>query len=266
MLINTSPDSYLKQIFDQKTSQGFQYLYDYYQAQVVPNPVDKTNDEAPLLYNLFGTTDLPVSMIFSYNRLFNYINSLIGLNYKLHPSMTSQIDIVFVGFKFNKIYLNMILWLLNFQGINRKKFAGGTAYSKALEFVKEQFLVEFVNENIPAFIAELYKECEKLGILRTFKAPTVPLTNYENKGHEGISKRKQELLECLGDAEYASLFEKLDAVGLQTTTTANFKSMFIQSKTDHLFDTQLEIFIKSLGCGKKCMICNLLIINYLMEH
>jgi hypothetical protein len=250
MLVNTSPDTYLKTLFETKQTNGFQFIYDYYQAQVTPNPVAKTNNEAPLLYNLFGTVDLPTTLVFSYNKLFGYMDSLIGQKYKLHPSMTAQIvdaqSIVFLGLPFNRIYLNMIFWLLGLQHMQYKKFASGTHYAETLEFVKKQFTVSFVNENIEEFIDELYAECQVENLLRTFQAPKVRLTDYNNV-QEGVSKRKQELLELLEGLEYAKIFEELDKIGMQKMKVEELRQESMHHNRAYDFNERMKIFINSLA-------------------
>jgi hypothetical protein len=254
MAINTSPDLYLKNIFEAKKAEnnGFQFHFDAYQAQAMPENVPKTNDEAPLLYNLFGTTDLPNSMIFSYDKLFNYMDSLMGQKYKLHPSMTSQIrdaeSIVFVGLQFNKVYLNMIFWLLNFQGIKYEKYASGVEYPETLEFVKNQFQIEFVNENIPEFIAELHQECKNEGILRTF---TKPSKGWE-QANENIDLK--ELLEMLEGLEYTEVFEKLDDLIAKNHKLSTIKaevnhlrSEFIHGSRDYAFNERLKVLINGIA-------------------
>jgi|GEM_PF-5605211 len=250
MLLNTSPDVYLKNSFESKKPDGFQFVYDYYQAQVNPTPVPKTNNDAPLLYNLFGTVELPTTLVFSYNKLFGYMDSLIGQKYKLHASMTAQIadaeSIVFVGLPFNRIYLNMIFWLLGLQSMQYKKFASGVHYPETSEFVKKQFTVSFVNENIAEFIEELYEECKSENILRTFKAPRIPLIDYENNTQEGISKRKQELLELLEGIDFPSVFELLDNLGIEKMRTEEFKKEFMHKDRSYDFNDRMKVFVNSL--------------------
>lgn len=254
MAINTLPDLYLKNIFEAKkaANNGFQFHFDAYQAQKMPEIVPTTNNEAPLLYNLFGTTDLPKSMIFSYDKLFNYMDSLMGQKYKLHPRMTSQIRdaefIVFVGLQFNKVYLNMILWLLNFQGIKYEKYASGVEYSETLEFVKNQFQIEFVNENILEFIAELHQECKHEGILRKFTKPKQVL-EYQDGEIE-----TQELLDLLNENRYADFFEAMEKLFLDYPELKDVKSElydmrneFIGGYENHKFNERVRTLVGKLN-------------------
>lgn len=254
MAINTSPDLYLKNVFEVKkaANNGFQFHFDAYQAQKMPEVVPTTNNEAPLLYNLFGTTDLPNSMIFSYDKLFNYMDSLMGQKYKLHPRMTSQIrdaeSIVFVGLQFNKVYLNMILWLLNFQGIKYEKYASGVEYPETLEFVKNQFQIEFVNENIPEFIAALHQECKNEGILRKFTKPKQVLEYKEGE------IETQELLDLLNENRYADFFEAMEKLFLDFPQLNEIKSelndlrnQLIRGYDNHKYNERLRILVGKLN-------------------
>jgi hypothetical protein len=257
MMLNVSPDLYLKNLFEEKKQAGFQFHFDYYQAQALPQEVPKTNGEAPLLYNLFGTTQTPNSMVFSYDKLFNYLDSLMNQKYKLHPSMTSQIrdaeSIVFLGFKFNKLYLNLLLWLLGFHEIKRKKFASGRTYQDTLEFVKKQFAIDFVMTDIPSFVQELHQKCQEEKLLRSFHTPTQALV-FSNSQTQDASKVKQELLDCIDEADFSGLFEKIDELVKSKAEMkdklpriTDFRNEYIHGKADHTYSDRIKVFIQTFS-------------------
>jgi len=138
----------------------------------------------------------------------------------------------------------MILWILNFQGIKFEKYASGLEYPETLEFVKNQFQVEFVNENIPEFIAELHQECKNEGILRRF---TKPSKAWENS-NENIDLK--ELTDLLDGLEYDEVFTKLDALMAKNhhllhlkPEVNNLRNEFVHGSDDYSFNQRLKTLI-----------------------
>jgi len=114
LIISASPDLILKQIFEQN---NYNFLFDYYDRNMNPQPVSNISKEKPLIYNLLGVQNMFNSIVFSFNHLFDYLVAILG-DHKLSDTIKKQLQeaqsILFLGFKFNKWYYKLIFKILGF--------------------------------------------------------------------------------------------------------------------------------------------------------
>jgi hypothetical protein len=176
MIISTTPDTMLRNAFDQNS---IPYNFKFYNYCSSPGKVDKPTREMPLLYHLFGSIEEDDSLILTHDHLFEFIFAILGskqLPIEIKDELRQSKNFIFLGFDFQEWYLKIILRL--FELHNEKS---GYAYPwKAMEketvsFFSSEFQLDFINGNIPEFVKELFDRCTKEGILRQ-KSAAQPIT------------------------------------------------------------------------------------------
>ena len=212
VIISISPDRLLNDLFIKKN-------YDHSYAFYSPNPREAFRDlerpgrEKPLLYNIFGDMDKTESLVYTYDQLFEYLESIFSKQ-DLPGTLKSILQdeknfILFIGFRFEKWYFKLLLRLLKLHKIKSKY---GSKKDKSIQidlirnFYTEEFNVKFIDEDEPAIIDAIYNKCKELGKLRSKTAtlisemPAVYISYaWGNSGEE-----KEEVVDDL----YATLTEK----------------------------------------------------------
>src|SRR6185503_4126776 len=85
---------------------------DFYHKNNAAKVIATPSKENPLIYNLLGDLEVEESLILSHKDLFDYFMSLFG-NFKLPDALQTSIvaakHIIFLGFKFEKWYAQLLL-------------------------------------------------------------------------------------------------------------------------------------------------------------
>ncbi len=250
-ILNASPDNYLKQIFEQK--KDFKFHFSHYQVEEVQKEINDINKETPLLYNIFGTIEKPSSLIFTHDDLFKFLFSIIGKgNFKIHETVMSQFHnasfLVFLGFKFEKWYVRLLLRLLGIHESETEKSAMGfhqhNDNGEIENFFNQNFNVEFIESNIPEFIEDLHQRCGNRDLLRNFDKNSF----YKEK----LVNIKRELINMIDEIEMAKFFEEVDNLSLNSeekTKLNILKQEFTggQSKHDIYYHNRLKVFVQELN-------------------
>jgi len=170
-VISLSPDLFLHQaVKNYLPDAGFTY---FSKSQPIVERTLPTHTE-PLFYNLAGILDSEESIVLSHNDLFDYLNAILGED-KLPKYLTETIRnarrLLFLGFRFDKWYMQIILRIFNLHKEKRLNYAVNTNVGKETEkLVGASFQdIEFIPEKGIEFIAELHKQCSS--ILRTLNEP-----------------------------------------------------------------------------------------------
>lgn len=193
LIVNCAPDLMLVNAFEKHR---IAHEFRFYNKSLNP---DRSNaslageeegfdalPECPLLYNLLGHIGYEESLILSYPDLFDFLYNVFGRN-NLPQSLRNVLDIqddqdrknyLFLGFQFNKWYLQMILRLLNTQaGMQRFVLSEGigaldNATSASVDadrgffYMKNYFTLKTFDTAPADILKQLYADCEKEGLLR----------------------------------------------------------------------------------------------------
>lgn len=166
LVINLSPDLYLKNAFDQL---GLQYDFQYYDknknaggSQFDRIPIEK---DQPLIYNLMGSTEDEESLIFTYDDLFSYLENIFGnfkLPEKVRLALQSTSSFIFIGIKFRKWYLRLLLRLLGLHSQDKLINAciDQNIPNEATTFYTRHFEISFLDLHSDAFIEKLFQESQ----------------------------------------------------------------------------------------------------------
>ncbi|MEN0046975.1 MAG: SIR2 family protein [Bacteroidota bacterium] len=174
-IISITPDHLLDQAFQ---AHNFKHRTDFYwkkhaNSRNIPVP----SPQQPLLYNMLGSIERPESLILDHNGLFNYLESVFEGN-KLSNTLRDHIlsdtqSIIFLGVPFERWYMQLIMRMLNLHGNSKfLRFADSQNVSEYIQlFGKDEFYINFIPNNIPEFVQEIYTRCQAKGLLRTQDAP-----------------------------------------------------------------------------------------------
>ena len=136
--------------------------------------IDTPSGALPLVYNLFGKFDIDESLLLTHNDLFDYLTKLLSDNAiptKLKDIVNSSNEIIFLGFKFERWYVQLLLRLFELHDLNaqfeRISLASGDD-DDILNICKTDFKMNFIEDNVDSFISTLYDKCGQNGLhLRT---------------------------------------------------------------------------------------------------
>ena len=168
--LSTRPDNILGECF---SKQNLQHQFHYYQYSKNPVEIEKATKDYPLIYNLFGSIDDYDSLVLSHTDLYNFLFAILGkhkLPQNLQTALGNIDNFIFLGFQFDKWYAQIISRLLKLDLKDFDRYAiSGELSQEVIQFYKDQFKITFVVENTTQFLDNLYAECNKLGILRSFE-------------------------------------------------------------------------------------------------
>jgi hypothetical protein len=165
LVISINPDVFLH---EQLERMGIEHQFAFFartESFAKIQPPSKTN---PLVYNLFGSVNEEESLIFTHDDLFEFIFSVLGtkgLPVELRTALNNVDNFIFLGFRFDKWYLQLLLKLLIPKEENHR-----ISIEKSLEenttFYMKQLNIEPVNIEPADFIKQLHQKCSETGILR----------------------------------------------------------------------------------------------------
>ena len=180
---------------------------DFYTSAENPGKIDGElpTVEKPLFYQIFGSLKEYDSLILTHDDLFKYIAAIMG-DKQLHPDFKTAIKgikhFIFLGFKFEKWYVQLLLQLLN---VNNGKSERTSTYHGTNEHVtalcNDQFSIDFVDKNIVEYVNEMYDICKKNNLLRSQQLA-------EKKNTQVLSTR---LIELLEQNEMRQVIDKMKA-------------------------------------------------------
>ncbi len=166
LIISATPDLNLKRVFEKN---NINHNFSFYDKTTAPEEVPEPTNEAPLIYNLLGNVEKWESLILTYDDLFDFLSEIMGdreLPTNLKNALKEADSLIFLGFKFEKWYVQLLLRILQLQ-MGKTKYAYNKAFDYETKcFCIEQFKIKFVDEDMHLFIRELYDKCEAEGLLR----------------------------------------------------------------------------------------------------
>lgn len=194
LVINTTPDLVLANAFE-KNELAHEFRFYNKKLNRDPNNIqfEQNEDEAfdaspeyPLIYNLTGHIGYEESLILTYSDLFDFLFNVFGRN-NLPLSLRHILEIqdsgeakdyLFLGFRFNKWYLQVILRLLNAQSGNQRFVLGEgmedleTAANdparddKGIFYLQDYFTLDLIECTPEDILERLYRDCAALSKLR----------------------------------------------------------------------------------------------------
>ena len=138
--------------------------------------------------------------------LFDYLHSVFNSN-SMHQELKTELadayNYLFLGLPFEKWYLQLLLRVLSLHTDKLKsleRFASRPEAPTEKGLFEEQFNIEFVPDQAPAFIEELYRHCEGRGLLR-------PLP--EQSGHGTVEAAFAKIQKWIARADIQKAMEEL---------------------------------------------------------
>lgn len=183
LIISTSPDTNLRDVFKSK---NLLCEFEYYDKTINPKNVKTPTKSIPLIYNLFGSIDKEESMILTHDDLFDFLLAILGsrnLPGELKNALRTADNFLFLGFKFDKWYVQLLLRLLNLHNEQYKfaRFASNKVIKpETRSLIIDQFRIEFVDDQIEKFVDILHNKCDKEGILRKPEAGDISVYDLVN--------------------------------------------------------------------------------------
>lgn len=115
LIISVNPDIALAQYFN-KRQLNFQFDYFSTKAKAISNPVIKPTAAYPLIYNLCGSIEDYQSLVLDFDDLFDLLRNLLadfGVPEAVSSVLSNATTYIFLGFKFEKWYTQLLLRYLN---------------------------------------------------------------------------------------------------------------------------------------------------------
>lgn len=165
IIVNTAPDEFLNRYFAQSVRDFRGGFYNFRKPN--PDPLFQFGDEqAPLIYNLFGTYKKPESLVLTYTDQLNYVNKITGAQHERLPdSLLAAFNVprfyLFIGFDFDDWTLRLLCDVLFKNARNNiTPFAyphrdTPPAESGARVFFQSEFKMEFPEVDMESFIDNL---------------------------------------------------------------------------------------------------------------
>ncbi len=178
LIVSLSPDLYLKTVFEEK---NINHTFAFYHKSITPAPIkNPPSRSSPLLYNLLGNMEDEESLVFTYEDLFDYIERVFGgakLPDTLRAGLRESKNFVFLGIKYERWYLKLILRLLNLHRgkINNAFIKKSEVIPTVKQFYTKQFKINFVETGVDDFIENLFQKCQHL--LRPVDGKTLPIAS-----------------------------------------------------------------------------------------
>ena len=114
-IVNATPD---RELIKAKEKLGLPYLVDWYNFRGKKVDMAKWSDKnKPLIYYLYGCTDVPESLVISEKQLLEFLVSVISKDPPIHSNILSEFSnnercFLFLGFGFRNWYLRILLYVL----------------------------------------------------------------------------------------------------------------------------------------------------------
>lgn len=159
--------------------------------------------EQRALFNLFGKVGERESLVLTHEDLFDFLRSILGakpltdeLYLPLFEALSDADDFIFLGFQFDKWYMQLLLRLLNPELSKGRQYAfNPNLADETLVFFADQFKVDFVSDLAPLdFLDELAARWQA----------------YEQRFETGAPLR-QNLLDWLKQGQLQRILDRLGA-------------------------------------------------------
>jgi hypothetical protein len=169
LIMSLSPDPFLHEAMNEL---NVAHRFTFYNKTVNPPEMEAPSRDNPLVFNIFGSIDEEQSLILTHKDLYDFLFSILGdhhLPNELKTTLHGAANVLFLGFSFDKWYMQLLLRLLNLHD-ERYNFDRYAAQGKLKEevrvFFNEQFRINFVDTVAGDFVKTLYEKCKEAGLTR----------------------------------------------------------------------------------------------------
>ncbi len=175
VVVSLNPDDFLHKAMERL---GFEHQFEFFHKLKDFNKITPPVKANPLIYNLFGHYNEAESLILTHNDLFDFVFLLLGskgLPNELRTKLNEADNFIFVGCRFDKWYLQVLLRLINPKGEKIQLALDKLLIPESRGFFMDQFNVQFVDETPADFINQLHAKCAEAGILRRTDDTDIPV-------------------------------------------------------------------------------------------
>ncbi len=210
-IVSINPDNTLTKLMQKF---GIDHTFDYYDRKQKKDISDSPTKDKPLVYNLLGNVAEEETLILTHDDLYEYFRALMGNNQlplELRAVLESALDYVFLGFQFDKWYVQLLMSLLNLHD-EKYQFIRFASLQKMRTDTQslciKHFKIEFIDNNVLSFVDSLYQKCQSENLLRPLKqsnAGTNALLSANQLRVNELSNQLERQIKLLGE-----LNKKLD--------------------------------------------------------
>jgi len=202
LIISINPDLYLRDAFE---NQGINHKFSYFHKLKQIGDVEIPSHNNPLIYNLLGTIEEFDSVIFTNDDFFQFLAAILGeikIPLELQNTLKNSHRYIFLGFKFDKWYVQLIFRLLNIYKAKEKvNEAYNSNISEAIKtFYNEEFRIDFIDTDSYDFIDKLFNYCKQQKFLNSG-------SNTENK----VSSNNEKIRIAVEKSEFETAINLLKA-------------------------------------------------------
>jgi len=195
-IVSINPNINLKRMFE-KNNQP--HTFEFFHKNIKKDIADAPSKDKPLLFNLFGTVTKEDTLVLTHDELFEYFKALMGNNVlplELRSALENALDYIFLGFQFDKWYVQLILSLLNLhdEKYHFIRYASATKLSsETASLCINHFKIEFIDNDTNKFLDTLHQKCQEVGILRNFSATNAATEALEDLKDDRLGQIKQKI-------------------------------------------------------------------------
>jgi hypothetical protein len=228
LVISINPDTYLSDI---ALKYGLSHRFTYFNHRGDSNnDVELPTAKQPLYYNLCGAKHRDDSFVLDYDDLFSLLQASIGmpgLPERLRRTIQTAKSFLFLGFRFDRWYAQLLLRLLSGErAIKKIALQTDLADSATHTFLVQQFQVQFLGEE-STFFNDLYQNCIDKKIIR-----------------EPIEPRTAEQQQIIRHLQNAEIFEALDliikSIDINKNTEQYHQAVMLQSRFSNLSNSNAK--------------------------
>ena len=169
LILSLSPDPFLHKAMN---GMSVAHRLTYYNKTINPPEIEAPRRDNPLIYNLFGSIDEEQSLILTHKDLYDFLFAILGdrhLPNELKTTLHGAANFLFLGFSFDKWYMQLLLRLLNLhdERFNFDRYAAHREMKDEVRlFFSEQFRINFIDSAAGDFVNTLYERCAAAGLTR----------------------------------------------------------------------------------------------------
>jgi len=159
LIISLNPDKFIYEVLKKN---GINAEYSYYNKNKPMPDIKVPTKTNPLVYNLLGDIEESETLVLTHQDLFDFLEGALNkskLPDNLREIIANAHSFIFLGFKFEKWYVQLLLRLLK---LPKKKFSINKQITEdAKTFYSEQFNLNFTSISYSDFIENIIAELEK---------------------------------------------------------------------------------------------------------
>ncbi|MEM6346278.1 MAG: SIR2 family protein [Bacteroidota bacterium] len=175
LVINASPDRFL----GRQLGEG-NHSFAFFHKNDPGENIAQGSLAKPLVYNLVGSLEAEESLLLTQDDLYGFLQTMLsgkGIPESLKDSIFSARSLIFLGFRFDQWYVQLLLRLLKVQDIRSRfaRYATEQEYNEdTLSICLDQFKIEFIRQGVPEFLRKIHQSCAEAGglIKRNLAAPS----------------------------------------------------------------------------------------------